>query len=159
MATVYIALGSNMGDRKMNIHKALRKFAECSMARVKKVSSLIETKPEGFLDQSDFINAVAEIETELPPEGLLAAALDVESWMGRKRTIHWGPRVIDIDILLYGEISIDKPGLTIPHPAMMRRRFVLEPLAEIAPDLVLPGGVTAREAAERLAGAQEGPSR
>jgi 2-amino-4-hydroxy-6-hydroxymethyldihydropteridine diphosphokinase len=146
MATAFIGLGSNLGNRQENIRSALRKLEESGAGRVVAQSSLAETAPVGYQDQPDFVNAVAQMETTLTPEQLLAAALGVEQEMGRVRTIRWGPRVIDIDILLYDDVSVDLPGLTIPHPEMTRRRFVLEPLAEIAPDLTLPGGMTVREA-------------
>ena len=153
MATAYLGLGSNLGNREENLRAALRGLEERG-ARVIRVSSFYETAPVGDVDQPGFINAVAEVETELQPEELLEAALAVERGLGRKRTIRWGPRVIDIDVLLYDSVSVDKPGLKIPHPEMMRRAFVLTPLAEIAPDLVLPDGRTAREAAADYAAVQ-----
>ena len=156
MPTAYLGLGSNLGDREENIRQALR-LVEAGGVRVARVSSLYETRPVGPVDQPDFINAAAEVETTLSPEDLLSAARAVEQAMGRERTIRWGPRVIDIDILLYDEMSVNEPGLTIPHPEMTRRWFVLAPLAEIAPDLILPGGKTAREAADELAGEEQGP--
>ena len=148
MPTAFLGLGSNLGEREHNIREALRMIEERGAARVVVVSSLIETAPVGYTDQPDFINAVARVDTTLGPEELLAAALEVEKAMGRERAIRWGPRVIDIDILLYDEVTVSRPDLILPHPEMMSRRFVLEPLAEIAPDLILPGGITAREALE-----------
>lgn len=150
MSTVFIGFGSNMGDRERNIREALRMLEERGAARVVRVSSLVETAPVGVVDQPDFVNGVAQLETDLPPRELLAVALDVERQMGRERTIRWGPRVIDIDILLYDELVVSEEGLIIPHPEMMNRSFVLEPLAVIAPDLILPSGLTAKAAAEKL---------
>jgi 2-amino-4-hydroxy-6-hydroxymethyldihydropteridine diphosphokinase len=150
MPTAYLGLGSNLGDREQNIRSALQMLEERGAARIVHVSSFIETAPVGYTDQPDFVNAVAEVETCLSPRELLDAALKVESDMGRLRTIRWGPRVIDIDILLFDDLSIVEEGLTLPHPEMTKRGFVLEPLAEIAPDLALPGGKTACEAAGEL---------
>lgn len=150
MPTAYLGLGSNLGDRKQNIRSALQMLEERGAARVVVVSSFIETAPVGYADQPDFVNAVAEVETNLTPRELLDAALRVETDMGRVRTIRWGPRVIDIDILLFDDLLMAEDGLTLPHPEMTKRGFVLEPLAEIAPNLALPGGKTAREAAEEL---------
>jgi 2-amino-4-hydroxy-6-hydroxymethyldihydropteridine diphosphokinase len=147
MHIAFLGLGSNLGDRESNIRSALEALEKRGSARVVKVSAFRETAPVGYVDQPDFLNAVAKVETDLCPEDLLRAVLDVEQELGRVRTIRWGPRVIDIDILLYDELSVSIAGLTIPHPEMMRRAFVLEPLAEIEPELVLPGGITAREAA------------
>lgn len=146
----YIGLGSNIGDREVNIRRALDLLGEHSGIIVAGVSSLYETAPVGYVDQPDFINAVAILETDLSPHELLAVLLKVEEQMGRVRTIRWGPRVIDIDILLYGDVQVEENDLQVPHPRMMERRFVLEPLAEIAPDLVLPDGRTAKDAAEEI---------
>ncbi|MDO8684439.1 MAG: 2-amino-4-hydroxy-6-hydroxymethyldihydropteridine diphosphokinase [Armatimonadota bacterium] len=154
MPTAFLGLGSNLGDREENLRSALQEMEKRGAARTVKVSSFYETAPVGYTDQPDFINAVAQVETMLQPAELLATILDVEKALGRERTIRWGPRVIDIDILLYDDISIEEPGLVIPHPEMTRRGFVLKPLAEIAPDLILPGGNTAREAAEVIASAE-----
>ena len=150
MARIFLGLGSNLGDKRANIKRALELLAACSDIHVLKVSSMHDTAPVGFTEQPDFLNAVALIETTLSPRELLNAALDIERGMGRKRTIRWGPRVIDIDILLYDDERIEEEGLIIPHPRMMERGFVLDPLAEIVPDLVLPDGQTAREAAREM---------
>lgn len=106
---------------------------------VVRVSSLYETAAVGVTDQPDFLNAVAEVETSLTAVDLLGALLNLENLLGRKRTIRWGPRVIDLDLLLYGDAQIALPELTVPHPRLRERAFVLVPLAEIAPDLALPG--------------------
>ena len=146
MAAVFLSLGSNLGDRESNIGKALDLLARDHHIRVERVSSMYETKPVGFTDQPDFINAVALVDTDLSAADLLHAILDVEQEMGRERNLRWSPRVIDIDILTYDGLRIDTEELTIPHPRMMERAFVLAPLAEIAPDLVLPDGRTPGEA-------------
>lgn len=148
MAAAYLSLGSNLGDREANIRKALGLLAE--NVRVIRVSSLYETAPIGMTDQGDFINAVALVETSLAPESLLRAIIGVENDMCRVRNFRWGPRVIDIDILLYDNAIVNTPELTIPHPEMMKRAFVLIPLAEIAPDLELPGRLKASEAGKKL---------
>jgi 2-amino-4-hydroxy-6-hydroxymethyldihydropteridine diphosphokinase len=111
------------------------------------VSSFLETDPVGKLDQPRFVNAVAMLETELGPRELLERLLEVERRLGRDRATEerWGPRTVDLDLLLYGGATIDEPGLTVPHPRLAERRFVLEPLAEIAPDLSLPDGRAVRD--------------
>jgi 2-amino-4-hydroxy-6-hydroxymethyldihydropteridine diphosphokinase len=134
--TAYIGLGSNVGDKQANVRRAIELLRES--VRVTGVSSLYTTEPVGYREQEDFINAVIAIETERSPEDLLAVCRSLESRMGRDRTVRWGPRTIDLDILLYGDATVDDPGLTIPHPQMQFRKFVLIPLAEIAPDAVHP---------------------
>lgn len=142
----YIGLGSNVGDRKANCRKALELLG--SAGRVRKVSSFYRTEPVGYKDQGEFINAVAEIETDLSPQELLAACRRIEEELGRSREVRWGPRTIDLDILLYGSLKVNDhdPELTIPHPLLTDRRFALAPLAEIAPRAVHPVlGKTAEE--------------
>ncbi len=134
--TAYIGLGSNLGDREAVCTKAIELLGRAG--RVVKVSSLYCTEPVGYEDQGEFINAVAELETELSPEDLLAACREIESRLGRKREIRWGPRTIDLDILLYGDHVVDLPNLKIPHPLIAKRGFVLVPLAEIAPGAMHP---------------------
>lgn len=148
---VYLGLGSNLEDREGNIRRAVSVIADHPQIEVVRVSSMYETTPVGFKDQPDFINAVVLIETTLSPRELYDTVHKIEELLGRKRTFRWGPRVIDIDILLYGNETIDEKGLRIPHPMLMARRFVLEPLAEIAPDLALPDGRTALESARESA--------
>jgi 2-amino-4-hydroxy-6-hydroxymethyldihydropteridine diphosphokinase len=115
------------------------------------VSSLYETTPVGVIDQPDFLNAVVQVRTTRTPEELLQTALDMERKWGRVRTQRWGPRVLDIDLLVYGDRQIDTPALTVPHPRLRERAFVVVPLAEIAPDLVLPGdGEIVEKIAEKL---------
>jgi 2-amino-4-hydroxy-6-hydroxymethyldihydropteridine diphosphokinase len=137
MARVYLSLGSNRGDRQANIARALDELGSCGV-QVTRTSSLYETEPVEFREQEWFLNSAVEAETELQPAELLAAVLAVERSMGRERRMPKGPRVIDVDILLYGDAVIDTAELEIPHPRMTARRFVLVPLAEIAPDAVHP---------------------
>ena len=133
MPTAYVGLGSNLGDREATIRAA----AELIGAR--RLSTIIETEPWGNEEQPRFLNAVAEIETELEPRALLDLLLEVEARLGRERDgTHWGPRPIDLDLLLYGDRILDEPGLTVPHPFLHERLFVLEPLAELAPDVAIP---------------------
>jgi 2-amino-4-hydroxy-6-hydroxymethyldihydropteridine diphosphokinase len=131
----YVGLGSNLGDRE----QAIRNAAEAIGAT--RLSEIRETEPWGYADQPLFLNAVAEVETELGPRALLDELLDVERRLGRERGggPRYGPRTIDLDLLLYGDEVIDEPGLTIPHPHLHERRFVLEPLVELDAELVVPG--------------------
>ena len=137
MKTVYIALGSNLGDRVENLLLAREHIASAHV-RLTRASSIYETAPRDIVDQPWFLNQVVAAETTLFPRQLLARLLRIEHEMGRQRTIAKGPRVIDLDILLFGEAVIHTAGLEIPHPRMAERRFVLEPLAELAPTLRPP---------------------
>ncbi len=130
--TVYLSLGSNIGDRAANLERAIEKLKP--LGTVAAVSSFYETEPVEFTHQAWFVNCAVALETEKLPRQLLAAVLRIEREMGRKRTVAKGPRLIDIDILLFGSSVVDTAGLTLPHPALHQRRFALEPLAEIAPD-------------------------
>ena len=130
-----IALGSNIGDTKANLDLALSLLREAT--EVKKVSSYYSTKPVGFTEQPDFLNAVCIIETELPAISLLAMLHGIEKAMGRERIIKWGPRTIDLDIIQYGDLISNAEELTLPHPKAHERRFVLEPWCEIEPDAIL----------------------
>ena len=130
--TVYLSLGSNVGDRAANLRGAIRKLGE--LGEVLAVSSFYETEPVEFTAQPWFLNCAVALRTALTPETFLAKMLGIERQMGRRRTQPKGPRLIDIDIVLFGDTVMSGPGLAIPHPAMHQRRFVLEPLAEIAPD-------------------------
>lgn len=135
-STAYLSLGSNLGDRQENLRNAIGLLRR--LGHVDSVSSFYETEPVGVTDQPWFINCAVKLVTSKSPQELLAGVLTIERSMGRERTRPKGPRNIDIDILLYGERVVDEPGLTIPHPAMGERMFVLAPLAEIAPDLRHP---------------------
>ena len=128
-----------MGDRAGNIACALQKLAELPTIHIVQVSALYETAPVGITEQPDFLNAAAHIQTTLSPHALLAHILQIEREMGRIRTVRWGPRPIDIDILAFGNVTIQTPELTVPHPRLTDRAFVLAPLAGIAPHLLLPG--------------------
>jgi 2-amino-4-hydroxy-6-hydroxymethyldihydropteridine diphosphokinase len=139
VTVAYIGLGANLGDREANLRAALERLAELGPLRV---SSFRETDPVGVIDQPRFVNAVAELETDLSARDLLERLLEIERQLGRVRSREerWGPRTIDLDLLLYGDEVIDEPGLTVPHPRLAERRFVLEPLHELDPGLVLPDG-------------------
>ncbi len=147
LAQVGFGLGSNMGDRPGNIREALRLLENRGVARLDAVSRIYRTPPWGVLDQGDFANACAVGATALTPHELLAAVKKIEADMGRAPTRRWGPRLIDVDILFLGDRSLDDPELTIPHKELFQRGFVLAPLAEIAPDLILEGVSVAAAAA------------
>ena len=148
MKTVYLGLGSNLGDRQAQLREALDRL-EAAEVRILRRSPVYETEPQDVRDQGWFLNAVIEAETELFPMQLLARTQKIEREMGRQCIKIGGPRTIDIDILLYGNFVIRTPQLEIPHPRMTERRFVLEPLGAIAPDLRHP--VTGRTVREMLA--------
>lgn len=133
---VYLSLGSNVGDRTANLEAAIARLS--SLGKVVAVSSFYETEPIGFAAQPWFLNCAVKLDTGKTPKQLLAGILALEQEMGRRRMQKNGPRTIDIDILLFGDSIIKTKGLIIPHPAMHQRRFVLEPLAEIAPDVPHP---------------------
>jgi 2-amino-4-hydroxy-6-hydroxymethyldihydropteridine diphosphokinase len=135
-ALVYLSLGSNVGDREIQLRDSVRRLV--ANGRVVAVSSFYETEPVEFTDQAWFLNCAVGLETTETPEHLMMALLQIEQQMGRRRIQKKGPRTIDIDILLFDEAIVDSPALTIPHPAMHQRRFVLEPLAEIAPEVRHP---------------------
>ena len=154
MATSYLSLGSNLGDRETNIASALKILGQ--KVRISKVSSLYETEPVGYKDQPWFLNCVCSVETELSPQALLKFAKAIERKLGRKRTIRFGPRVIDIDILFYDGLILDSSDLVIPHPRLAERAFVLVPLKEIAPNLAHPlSGLTIKELLERAEKSEE----
>jgi len=139
-ATAYVGLGANLGDREGTLRRALELLAARDGVTVDAVSTLRETEPVGYLDQPLFLNGVVRVETELPPRELLATLLEVERELGRDRSgRRFGPRTVDLDLLLYDDVELDEEGLTVPHPRLHERRFVLEPLAELAPRLVVPG--------------------
>ena len=151
MPLAYLGLGSNMGDREANLKCALELLA--GRVWVEAVSSLYETEPVGYREQALFLNAVCRINTGLGPETLLAVAKQIEEWLGRQPSLLNAPRPIDIDILFYDDIAMAGPELTIPHPRLAERGFVLVPLAEEAPDFVHPSlGLEVRELARRVQG-------
>jgi 2-amino-4-hydroxy-6-hydroxymethyldihydropteridine diphosphokinase len=149
--TAYLGLGSNLGDRQANLDQALEFLGQ--RLRIKKVSSIYDSEPVGNIEQPRFLNLVCEVVTNLPPKGLLALAKGIENKLGRIGGRSGAPRTIDIDILLYGNEVMNTPELTIPHPRMTKRAFVLVPLVEIAPDVVHP--VTGQTAKEMLKAARE----
>lgn len=136
---VYLGLGSNLGDRRANLVRAMDLLRENSAIQITRASGLYETAPVGYVDQPWFFNAVVEGSTLLTARNLLEACLEVERRMGRVRNLRWGPRIIDIDILLYEDEVLSEDGLRIPHPRMSERLFVLVPLAELYPDWRLNG--------------------
>ncbi|MCB4361120.1 2-amino-4-hydroxy-6-hydroxymethyldihydropteridine diphosphokinase [Quatrionicoccus australiensis] len=139
MSLAYVALGANLGDPASTVRAAFGALANLPESRVVHTSSLYRTAPVGLADQPDFINAVAALETTLAPESLLDALLDLENRFGRQRAEKNGPRTLDLDLLLYNDQFLDLPRLQLPHPRLHLRAFVLQPLAEIAPDLLIPG--------------------
>ncbi|MGI6226437.1 MAG: 2-amino-4-hydroxy-6-hydroxymethyldihydropteridine diphosphokinase [Peptococcales bacterium] len=139
MAKSYLSLGSNLGDKRQNLEEAIRMLKEHKQIKVIKISSFYETEPVGFKEQDWFLNIAVKIDTSLKPYELLEYCQEIEEKLQRKRIIRWGPRSIDIDILLYENFTSQDEKLIIPHPRMLERAFVLEPLLEIEPDLVLDG--------------------
>lgn len=131
--TAFIAMGSNMGDRKARLDMAKERIAADRRCRIERVSGYIETEPYGGVEQDDFLNAAMEVRTILPPYALLDKLHSIENEAGRERTVRWGPRTLDLDILLYDDLILDTKDLTIPHADMHRRDFVLRPMTEIAP--------------------------
>ena len=143
----YVGLGSNLGEREATLWKALEGLGATEGIEVVAVSSFRETDPVGVVDQPRFVNAAVALETSLRPRELLERLLDVERSLGRDRAVEerWGPRTVDLDLLLYGGESIDEPGLEVPHPRLAERAFVLEPLLELDPNLRLPDGRPLRD--------------
>jgi 2-amino-4-hydroxy-6-hydroxymethyldihydropteridine diphosphokinase len=143
----YVGLGANLGDREGTIRRAVDLLRAEPGIEVVAVSTLRETEPVGYLDQPPFLNGAVAVETELPPLELLARLLEVEQALGRVRGDgpRFGPRAIDLDLLLYGREVVDEPGLTVPHPRLAKRRFALEPLQELDPGLTLPDGRVVRD--------------
>ena len=139
-----VALGSNLGDRAGNLNEAVRRVG--SLGRVMAVSSFFDTEPVGYVDQPRFLNGALLVETSLPAEELMVGLLGIETAMGRVRVVAKGPRAIDLDLLLFGDAVVTGEGLVVPHPGLAERRFVLEPLAEIAEGMVDPrSGLTVGE--------------
>ena len=139
MNTAFVALGANLGDPASTVRAAFAALANLPDSRIVHCSSLYRTAPVGLADQPEFINAVAQLETNLAPEALLDALLEIEQRFGRIRAERNGPRTLDLDVLLYNDQFVDLPRLTLPHPRLHLRAFVLQPLAEIAPNLEIPG--------------------
>lgn len=138
-ATVFLGLGSNLEQPLVQLSRALREVHEIPSTSLVRVSSFYDTVPIGLANQPNFVNAVAELQTQLNPSELLNYLIEIEAAHQRVRTVRDGPRTLDLDILLYGDICMNEPMLTIPHPRMHERAFVLWPLAEIAPELAIPG--------------------
>lgn len=148
---VFLGLGSNLGDRMENLERGLQILGE--KMRLVKVSSVYETEPWGVVEQPAFLNCVVEGETSASPEGVLEILKEAERLVGRRATFEWGPREFDADLLFYGNRIVNLPQLTVPHPRMQERAFVLVPMAEIAPDFVHPlMGMSMKAMAERVEG-------
>lgn len=146
-----VGIGANLGDRRDTIARAIETLAEGRPDRLVSCSSLYETEPFGKTDQGWFLNCVVQVSTGLDPHAFLRWLLEIEARLGRVREERWGPRTIDLDLLLFDEVACTDRELTLPHPGIPHRRFVLEPLVEVAPDLVVPGlGVTVETLLERL---------
>ncbi|MCE2413221.1 2-amino-4-hydroxy-6-hydroxymethyldihydropteridine diphosphokinase [Candidatus Poribacteria bacterium] len=138
MYAAYIGFGSNIGDRLAHIQNAIHALSKTEGITLKKISSIYTTDPVGYEEQAQFLNGVVAIQTSLSPLSLLHTLKDIETAIGRKHRMRWGPREIDLDILIYGDVCVQTEELVVPHPEMHLRSFVLVPLAEIAPDLVHP---------------------
>jgi 2-amino-4-hydroxy-6-hydroxymethyldihydropteridine diphosphokinase len=152
VTVAYVGLGSNLQDPRRQIQSAFAELDGMPHTRVVKQSSLYRTAPLGYADQPDFINAVAQLETALPAERLLAELQEVENRHGRERSFANAPRTLDLDLLLFGEAVIQTPALTLPHPRMHERAFVLKPLCEVAPHASIPGIGTAKACLEKTTG-------
>lgn len=147
VVTAYVALGSNLGDRHAHLDAALAALAALPATRLLARSARYETAPLGPAGQQHYLNAAAALSTTLAPHALLDACLAIEQARGRVRRERWGPRTLDLDILIYGELTLNDDRLTLPHPAMLERAFVLAPLAELAPELVFAGRTLAQHLA------------
>lgn len=148
----YIGLGSNMGSREQLLLEAVRRLDEHPQIRVEACSGLYETEPVGYLDQPPFLNMAVRVATTLPPKDLLFTMLEIERSLGRTRDIRWGPRTLDLDLLLYGQQSLESEELTVPHPRMVERAFVIIPLLEIIGDDALPLSETLKARLENMEG-------
>jgi 2-amino-4-hydroxy-6-hydroxymethyldihydropteridine diphosphokinase len=149
---VFVGLGSNLGERESTLRAAVGRLRTLPGVEVRAVSGFRDTAPVGYVDQPRFLNAVVELETSLSARTLLGALLELERAFGRDRATGppMGPRTLDLDLLLYGDATIDEPLLEVPHPRLHERRFVLEPLAELAPDLEVPGQGSVQDLLSRL---------
>jgi len=154
VTVAYLGLGANLGDRLACLQRAVDLLKAGGNVRVVASSRVWETEPVGGPDQPDYLNAVVRVETELEPMQLLAACQRVEGALGRVREVRWGPRTIDLDVLLFGDVTMQDPALTLPHPRMLERAFVLLPLLELDPDPVLPDGRRVLDAAVDTEGAR-----
>jgi len=152
VTVAFIGLGSNQRDPQAQIEAALAKLDALPHTRVVKRSSLYRTAPVGYGPQPDFVNAVAQVETAMPAERLLEEMQSIEKQHGRERPFRNAPRTLDLDLLLYGELKLESEALIVPHPRMHERAFVLEPLVEIAPDIVIPGAGPAKQRLQDCAG-------
>lgn len=152
MTRVFVGLGSNLGERESTLKAAIGRLRTIPNVDVRAVSSLRDTAPVGYVDQPRFLNGVVELETTLSARALLGVLLELERAFGRDRSTGppMGPRTLDLDLLLYGDATIDEPLLTVPHPRLHERRFVLEPLAELAPGLEVPGQGTVQALLSKL---------
>ena len=139
MTRAYVGLGANLGAREKTIRRAVELLAQAPGVDAVAVSELRETEPVGVVDQPSFLNGAAALETSLSARELLDLLLEIERTLGRVRAERWGPRLIDLDLLLFGAETIDEPGLRVPHPRLHERRFALEPLAELDPEVAIPG--------------------
>ena len=139
MTRAYVGLGANLGPREVTLLRAVDLLAAVDGVEVVAVSQLRETDPVGIVDQPPFLNGAVAIDTSLAPRALLDVLLETERALGRVRAERWGPRTIDLDLLVYGDQIVDEPGLRVPHPRLAERRFVLEPLADLDPALEIPG--------------------
>jgi len=148
VTVAYVGLGSNLGDSKAAVSSATKRLAAIPGTHLLKKSSLYRSAPVGYADQPDYVNAVAAIETSQRPLALLAELLGIEALHGRQRTFQNAPRTLDLDLLLYGDEIIDEESLTVPHPKMHERAFVLKPLLEIAPGIEIPGKGMAKDLLE-----------
>ncbi len=146
----FIGLGGNLGDPVAELRRALAAIESLPETRLQACSTFYRSAPWGPIAQPDFINAVAEIVTALPPDALMQGLLAIEQAAGRERRERWGPRVLDLDLLLYGDLQLDTEQLQVPHPRLPQRPFVLVPLAELAPDLHVPGHGALRDLCRRL---------
>ncbi|MGC2517626.1 MAG: 2-amino-4-hydroxy-6-hydroxymethyldihydropteridine diphosphokinase [Burkholderiales bacterium] len=135
----FVGLGANLGEPEVQVRRAIEALAALRGTRLVRASSLYRSAPIGYMDQPDFVNAVAEVETTLAPRALLDELLAIEAGFGRRREFANAPRTLDLDLLLYGDAVVAEPGLAVPHPRMHQRAFVLAPLVEIAGDIVVPG--------------------
>jgi 2-amino-4-hydroxy-6-hydroxymethyldihydropteridine diphosphokinase len=135
----YVGLGANLGPREDTLRRALELLSEAEGVEVVAVSELRETEPVGVLDQPRFLNGAAAVETTLTPRELFDVLVEIERSLGRVRKERWGPRVVDLDLLVFGDALVDEPGLHVPHPRLTERKFALEPLADLDSDLEIPG--------------------